>query len=90
MDCWWYITCPNGEQVHLTLVDVDTVGEQIDVYDHPTDEYSSYRVLSVSGHIDSALNVTSTRGGLIVNLNDNGLDINGRGMLSVVEIFGNV
>ena len=90
MDCWWYISCPYGEQVHLTLVDVDTVDEQIYVNDHPTDKYSSYRVLSVSGHIDSALNVTSTRGGLVVNLNDNSLDTNGRGMLFVVQIFGNV
>ena len=73
----------------LTLVDVDTVNERISVFDHSYIWYStSYQVLSVEGDINSKLNVTSTRGGLVVYYEDFSLGVHGRGILFEVQIDG--
>ena len=46
IDCWWYITAPYGEEVHLSLLDMETQSEQLLIYDYTSYTTSSSYLVS--------------------------------------------
>ena len=80
VDCYWYVTSPVGKEVHLTWLDIETASEYVRVYDHTTS--TSYWLSYIKGDIDvEILPLVSSRGGLVLNLDDYSFGTNGRGFL---------
>ena len=86
-DCFSYITSPPSYQVQLSIIEADTVLEQILIQDDPSST-NSYRVVDLSGQLSSRATIISTRGGLTLWYNDYSPSYNGRGFVGEAKIHG--
>ena len=90
IDCWWYINVPDGEEVHLTIEDMQTENEQLRIYDYLHSRSSStYLVSHLNGSLRTSTDVISSRGTLTLYHDDVSPSTNnGRGLLFEARILG--
>ena len=90
--CCWYITSQSGEEVHLSVIDMEIPygSGDIDVYDYSYDYYY-YQAATMSGSLNSVTNILSSRGSLtMTNYESYGYNQfhGGHGVLFQARIMG--
>ena len=84
IDCFWYISAPEGQQVGITWQGIASTSEYFNLYDHPTSYQDSYRVTQIYAGNWSSANldrVFSSRGGLVLFYEDKSTGPNGKGFI---------
>ncbi|XP_063953428.1 uncharacterized protein LOC135153628 [Lytechinus pictus] len=90
MDCFMFFRSPAGKQVKLTITRMVTVNEIITIFNHPSSSSSLHRVNTLSGIMDSPLQVISSRGGLTLIFDDRVFGLNGPGIEGDLQILDSV
>ena len=86
-DCYMYLVAPFGRQVTLRVLGLETMYENVYLYDHPSSTSSSYRIAQLtSSHVGQEF--ISTRGGLAILYDDYSTGYNGKGLLAIAWIPG--
>lgn len=87
VDCRMHITCPEGKQVRLNFLHIQTTSSQsISVYDHRAS--LTTRIAFFMGTLTAPSVVYSSAGGLTVTYDDANDAFNGRGFLAEAHILG--
>ena len=87
IDCEWRVAVPSGEEVHLTLVDMETEDEELHIFNYPTSR--SNRIAHMHGSLLTRTSVLSSNGGLTLYHDDQSSYMkNGRGLLFEARILG--
>eukprot|EP00057_Strongylocentrotus_purpuratus_P027562 XP_011682036.1 PREDICTED: uncharacterized protein LOC105446660 [Strongylocentrotus purpuratus] len=86
VDCRMHITCPEGKQVRLNFLNIQTTSSQsISVYDHPASLTTS--IAFFLGTLTAPSSVYSSAGGLTITYDDDNSASNGRGFLAEARIL---